>query len=263
MKMQAKNLAKNLGMCGKAVKTYMVVNSPSLMTGAGITGVVATSIAASIATVRTVDTLREMPSATPSEKLTATWTNYIPTALIGGVTIACIFGSNRENNKRIAALASAYSLSEDRFKEYSEKVKEVVGPTKARDIDVAASQSAYSDQPANAKIIETGQGNTIFFDEWSGRKFKSDRMVLENAILRANKDLQDYRDSNGLYFVTINDLYASWGLPEAKGAEDMGWNSFNELIRVKFTPVYDDDGSTVVHYISFENVEPTFEEPRR
>lgn len=263
MKLQVKNLVKNLGMCGKAAKTYMVVNSPSLMTGAGITGVVATSIAASIATVRTVDTLREMPSSTPSEKLTATWMNYIPTALIGGVTIACIFGSNRENNKRVAALASAYSLSEERFKEYSDKVKEAIGPNKARDIDVAAAQNAYSSNSQVAQTVETGHGDTIFFDEWSGRKFKSDRMFLESVILSANKDLQDYRDNNGLYFVTINDIYTMWGLPEGKGAEEMGWNSFGDMVKAYFTPVYDDDGVTVVHHISFDNVEPTFEDPRR
>lgn len=52
---------------------------------------------------------------------------YIPAAILGISTIACIFGANILSKNNQAALASAYAILDRSYKEYRNKVSELYG----------------------------------------------------------------------------------------------------------------------------------------
>jgi len=49
----------------------------------------------------------------------------------GAATIMCVVGSNSINARRVAALASLYSITETALDEYKAKVVETIGETKS------------------------------------------------------------------------------------------------------------------------------------
>jgi hypothetical protein len=54
-----------------------------------------------------------------------TWQRYLPAAIMGGLTIACVIDANSNNLRYNAALASVYSLTELALKENQTKVVKI------------------------------------------------------------------------------------------------------------------------------------------
>ena len=100
------------------VRTSLSRHSPAILMGIGIAGMVTTTVVAVKATPKALRLIEEkkqeldVESLTPVETVKATWKCYIPAAVTGAVSIACLIGSNSVNTKRNAALATAYKLSE-------------------------------------------------------------------------------------------------------------------------------------------------------
>lgn len=55
------------------------------------------------------------------------WKAYVPAAILGGGTIACILGSNALNKKQIASLTAAYMALGKTYQTYRQKVIENIG----------------------------------------------------------------------------------------------------------------------------------------
>ena len=55
------------------------------------------------------------------------WKAYVPAAILGGGTIACILGSNALNKKQIAGLTAAYMALGKTYQEYRRQVAEQIG----------------------------------------------------------------------------------------------------------------------------------------
>lgn len=104
----------------------------TLLTCIGAIGVFATSIMAVKATPKATKLL-EVSEKEKGEKLTKIETikiagpAYIPAAVVGVSTIACIFGANILSKNSQASLASAYALLDRSYKEYRNKVNELYG----------------------------------------------------------------------------------------------------------------------------------------
>lgn len=104
----------------------------TLLTCIGAIGVVATSIMAVKATPKATKLL-EVSEEEKGEKLTKmemvkiAGPAYIPAAVVGVSTIACIFGANILTRHSQASLASAYALLDRSYKEYRNKVNELYG----------------------------------------------------------------------------------------------------------------------------------------
>ena len=100
------------------VRASMKKHSPEILTGTGIAGMIVTTVMAVKATPKALILLEEKKdeyetdTLTPIEVIKTTWTCYIPSALIGGVSILCLIGASSVNLRRNAALATAYTLSE-------------------------------------------------------------------------------------------------------------------------------------------------------
>lgn len=121
-------------------------NSPVILTGLAIVGVISTAYAAYKAGPRADKILEEyrkdMKDCHPNDKETKravvgeTVKKMIPVMappiIMGGTTIACVVGSHSVSSRRIAALSAAYSLSESTVKNLNSKMEEMLGEKKAR-----------------------------------------------------------------------------------------------------------------------------------
>ena len=156
-----------------------------------------------------------------------TWKCYIPTFLVGATTIGCFIGANTINMRRNAALMSLYTFTEASFKKYQEKVIEQIGKNKEEKVRDSLTQDALDEYPLldEGQVILTGKGETLFFDEWSGRYFRSNMETIRRIQNDLNANILGGDD-----LATINSFYDELGLDRIKFGEENGWLSQDKHI---------------------------------
>lgn len=220
-------------------------HSPGILTGIGIVGLLATSVMAVDATPKAMELIREKKEELGVEKLTAaetvkaTWKCYIPAAVTAATSVACIVGANSVNAKRQAALATACTLSETAMREYKDKVVETIGEKKEREVmDAIAKDKIEKNPVSKSEVILTNKGDTLCFDPWSSRYFKSDAEKLRKAV----NDLNYQLINEGC--VTLNDFYYDIGLDETRPGETLGWNiNRGGQVQFRFSSQVAEDGT--------------------
>ena len=100
----------------KGVKRVLRKHSPEILTGIGIAGMIATTVTAVRATPKALQLIdareiKEEKRLSTAEVVKTTWKCYIPAAMTGTLSVACLIGASSVNAKRNAALATAYTLS--------------------------------------------------------------------------------------------------------------------------------------------------------
>ena len=230
-------------------------NSPTILTGTAVVGVVATSVLAVRATPKAIALLEQEKAKgyelLKREKLALVWKLYIPPVLVGASTIACIICSNSINLKRNAVLASSFYFLEESMTRYQDSVKEVLTEKKVQEVEARVAQKSVDDNPvSDAQIFITKGGETLCRDSFSGRYFKSDIETL-----RAVENTLNQRLINGSW-LSINEFYNEVGLDSIKLGDDLGWVPDN-LLQLKFSATLATDGTPciVVDYV----VDPKFD----
>lgn len=203
----------------KDVKLFLSNNSPTILTCASIVGVISTVITASQDTIKAQDILHKSCPRDRKEAAKITWKCYIPTAISAMSTIGCIVGSHYCSSKQKKALTSAYLLSQATLQEYQRKVIERIGKNKERDIQEEVAKGLADRQMPimgptinNLDVIETGHGNSLFYDSVSERYFKSDLMYLQKIENDINRDIMTemYFDWNEILY-RIGQPYKEYG----------------------------------------------------
>ena len=218
----------------KGAEKALKKHSPEILTGIGIAGMIATTISAVKATpkaLRLIDEkeIKENKRLTTAEVVLTTWKCYIPSAVTGALSVACLIGASAVSLKRNAALATAYTISETALKDYREKAVEVVGEKKEQAIRDAIAKDKLTGNPVDDKqIVMTGSGDTLCYDVLSGRYFRSDIEKIRKAINDLNRDMLSEQ------YVSLNDLYYAIGLPDIKLGNDLGWNIDKGYLEVQF-----------------------------
>jgi hypothetical protein len=244
----------------RTVGVFATKNSPTILTGlsvAGLLSTVAMAVSATPKAIRIIDELEDEyvhtgEPVTKKDILKATWKVYAPAAAMGAVTIGCIVGANSINLRRNAALASVYSISEMALKEYQAKVVEKLGADKEKEIrdEIKQDRSRRGQQGGNEVII-TGNSETLCKDALSGRYFTSN----VNSIKRIMNELS-HRLMTDMW-IPLNDVYFELGLETTKLGDTVGWHIDqvgSELIQPEFTTeLTEDDRPCLV--LDF-NVEP-------
>ena len=210
------------------MQTSLSRHSPEILMAIGITGMITTTILAVKATPKAVRLIEEkkneleVESLTPVETVKAAWKCYIPAAVSGAASVACLIGSHSVNAKRNAALAAAYKLSETAFSEYRGKVIETFGDKKERVVRDKVSEKQIKDNPiSKTEVIVTGKGQTLCFEPLSSRYFYSDLEKIKRAENKLNKEIITDPFDTG---VTVNDFYTEIGLPTTATGDGLGWN---------------------------------------
>lgn len=234
------SLSKIMDRAGK----FVINNSPTILTTIGVTGALTTAYLTGRASFKAAEILarseelveelrqdsqEEVPDLTFKDKFEISWKLYIPAAGTAILTVSAIIMANRIGNRRAAALAAAYTLSEQIFAEYKDKVLEKMGETKERKVRDEIAQDRVNKNPVRtSQIIVTGKGDVLCYDSYTGRYFKS---TVED-LRKAQNELNHIVLSS--YYASLTDFYNLIGLPPTAFSDDVGWNS-DELLELEFS----------------------------
>ena len=201
-------------------RKFIEKNSSTILTCIGAAGVVATTALAINATTKAVYILDDAEDEkgeelTTKEKIKTVGPIYIPTILTGTSTIACIFGANILNKKQQAALTSVYTMVNNSYNEYRNKVQDIYGDEADNTIKNEISKQKYKQENIE---WELGCNEVVFFDEYSGRFFKSTMQAVQEAEYKFNRNfaLREYAD--------LNEFYDFLGLERTEEGDILGWS---------------------------------------
>lgn len=223
-------------------------HSPEILTGLGITGMISSVIFSVVATPKAIKAIDEKKKELEKEKLSVketvktTWKFYIPTAVSLATSTACFVGANSVNTRRNAALAAAYSISETALVEYRDKVKELFGENKDKDVKAEiAGDKVVANPPSQNTIIVTGKGDTLFMEAITGQYFRSD---IEK-VRRVENDLN--REMRSSMTMSLNDVLCALGVRHNHKTYDViGWDIDKDPIEFSLIPVIDDTMGVVI-----------------
>lgn len=247
------------------VSKAVVDNSPEILTALGVTGVVSTSYLAGKAAYEARDVIiraefyhpngavREEPIMLPfKQRFKLTWKLYIPAVVSGTASIACMITSNRTSNRRTAAMATAFSLSERAFSEFRETTAEVVGRAKAEAIRDEVARKRIDENPPSSEIILAPSGKVLCCDMYSRRYFHSSVEQLKSYENRINEIL-----NNGSDYVALDDWYDLVGLDYTQQSGIVGWKINRGIMKIELShqAVYSPQGEPCVGYF-FNYLEP-------
>lgn len=250
----------NLARVFKTLQSTVAKHSPEILTGIGIAGMISATVLAVKATPKALSLIEDKKeelrldaedNLTPVETVQTTWKCYIPAAVTGVAAAACLIGATSVNNRRNAALATAYNLSTTALADYKSKVVETIGPRKEREIREAVADEQIKREPVDkSTVIITNTGTTRFYDDISKRRFTSDIETIRRIVNNLNADMLDGDD-----YVSLNTFYYEIGLEPTSFGDELGWNVSRDgrrdgMIRVDFHAKLESDGqpSIVLDY---------------
>ena len=224
---------------GSAIKG----NKSAILTALGITGFIGAIITTAIRSEDAIEALDELDAEIaydcehehiePPSKLEKTWMQtkklapiYAPTIILATFSTACIIGSYRNSRKDILSLSAAYELSEKARRDYMARVKEKIGEKEESKIrDSYYEQLSKESMPESSDdrtIIQTGEGDKLFYDEGTGRFFRASTRWLDHCRNAISHEVfaHDYASANEFADII--------GLPCTTYGNCLGFNS-NDL----------------------------------
>lgn len=236
-------------------------NSPIILSGLAVAGVVATAVLAVRATPKAIKALEEAEIVknswtlaqaaereesvkvddyiplTTVEIVKATWALYLPTAISGVATITCITGSNAIGMRRNIALAGAYTLIDGAFEKYKNEVIEQIGAKKEQTVrDNVLVKEMEQNPPKSSEVIMLGGGDVLCYESLSGRYFRSDAETIRRAANDYNRELLNNR-----MFCDLNLWFDYLGLEPTIMGGALGW-SVERVLDTHFTSHVSPDG---------------------
>lgn len=229
----------------KSTQITLRKHSPEILTGVGIAGMIGTTVMAVKATPKAVALIDErkkeegLEELHPIEVVKTAWKCYIPAAITGAASIACLIKAVSINTRRNAALVTAYNLSKNALEEYHEKVKETIGEKKEKIIHDQIAQDRLEKNPVQSgEVIVTERGTTLCYDAVFGRYFISDMDTIKRAMNEVNRNIFGGCEM----YASLNDFYDELGLDPIDIGYELGWNSDDKCLEVLFSSCIAKDG---------------------
>lgn len=202
----------------QSTKGFCKKNAPTILTSVGAVGVVTTAVLAVKATPKALQQLEvakeeKGDELTRFEKVKVAGPAYIPATLVGVSTIACLFGADRMNKRKQAALMSAYTMLNSAYAEYKDKVNELYGDDANRAVQQAIANDKYEEKEPE------DDGKQLFFDEYSQQFFRATPETVLRAQYEINKEVQVN------FYATLNEYFDIVGLPKTDYGNHLGWSS--------------------------------------
>lgn len=242
-------------------------HAPTILSSAGVVGVVTTTVLAVRATPTVIDEIDafkikmselseediqpEEVVVSPKNLVLLSWKAYLPAAVSGVLTVSAIIFAHKISLQRSAALLSAYTVTDKLYSQYKEKVEEKVGDKKHKEIlDEIAVDSISKDSPNKTHVYRTNEGETLFRDSISGRYFLSDIESVRKSQNDINETIFQVNNAS------LNEFYESLNLNAIEIGDVLGWNTDNPL-RVYFSTALT-DGNKPCIVVMYENM-PAYE----
>jgi hypothetical protein len=231
----------------KRSEAFVGENSSAILTAIGVTGTVTTAYLTGRASFKAAEMIRdtemhlendnghEKTSMDFKERAKTVWPLYIPPVGSGVTTIAAIIMANRIESKKAAAMAAAYGISEQAFREYRDKVVEKLGSTKATQVRDEVAQDKVNRHPVNTReVILAGTGEVLFFDALTGRYFQSTMEDVKAAQNKVNEEVFHHM------YASLTSFYEHVGLPGTAFSDDVGFNT-DYICEVQFSSTISSD----------------------
>lgn len=221
-------------------------NAPNLMFGAGIIGVIGSTVMACKATLTLAEELPAMQEELADirhEQLTnpedhrrnVTYVYgknaarvarlYAPSVLVGTVAIGALTGSHVTLNKRNAGLTAAYAAVNKAYDEYRERVREDIGEDREMDLYRGNEKKEITNDAGKPDVVTV---NNVGKHSPYARLFEeSNRNWVKNAelnrmfILVQQEHLQLQLQTRGHVF--LNDAYDALGMERSREGAVVGW----------------------------------------
>lgn len=226
-----------------AAEKFVTDNSPGILTGLAVAGTVTTAIltgkaAYSTALLLQTDWAEVGGKPTLKQEVGMVWKEYIPAAISGTATIACIIAANHIGSRRTAAIAAAFKLSEQLSEEYKERVVKTLGLQKEEKMRAELAGERMARTPGSEVIIISGP-ECVFFDELSGRYFKNEMETIRKAVNEINYKVNNY------FAASLSDFYEMIGLPRTVFSDEIGWNT-DALLDIEYGTTMLPDGRPAI-----------------
>lgn len=146
------------------------------------------------------------------------WKAYLPAAITGCTSIACVIGGVSTSLRRTAAMATVAKVAETTLKEYSKKVVEEIGEEKEQKIKEKASAAAVEKVKVEDQKLPVHYGEQqLYCDNYTKRVFYATPAQIEKAFGELNVALA----SGDEY--SMNDFHSCFGLDDSPTGEMFGW----------------------------------------
>jgi len=231
-----------------ARKAFLVEkNSPALLFGAGVAGMVGSTVLACRATLKLEDVVdeakgklntahtlvhREYSESDRQKDITLIYVQtsvkvarlYAPAVVLGGLSIAALAESHSILNRRNAALGAAYAALEKGFAEYRQRVVEKYGEEEDRNFRYGTREDEVMVNGKKKKVIRVSEDMPSiyarFFDPLSTSWSKEPEYNL--IFLRCQQNYaNDLLKARGHVF--LNEVYDMLGVPRSKAGAVVGW----------------------------------------
>ena len=222
----------NIGSIVKRAQKATADNAPTILTALGVTGLITTAVLTGKASFKAAEVIatgnknvtayEDGDPLEVREKINLVWKYYIPAAGTAAVSIACIVCANHISTRRTAALASAYSIAQEGFREYREKVLDKIGETKEQEVRDEIAQDRVDKNPPS-EVVFIGQGEVLCLDTYSGRYFMSDM----ESVRKAENDT-NWQILNSDY-ASLTDFWDRLDLDSTSESDNIGWNTDAKL----------------------------------
>lgn len=260
---------------GKA-DVFTKKNSPALLAGAAVVGVLTTVYCAWKAAPKADDILakhkKEMETVKKGDKAAKRAVTketakelvpvVAPTILMAGATCAAIVGSQKINARRIAALSAAYTLSKDMVSDLNEQMLKDFGPKKANAVKDAVFEKKvkeeHTDDIPKRNDLMRKRGLYWCRDYLTGGLFMTNANIINTAITDISTRISSEE------YITLGEF---WDALESAGsigmesirrsaAKDLfGW-TVDDLNRgrldISYRAVLDDDDESPILALEYD-----------
>lgn len=209
-----------------------------IFTGVAMCGTVVTNVVTGMRTLKYKQILDECEGNKPKAFMKTYW----PSMVLGAATMTSMALAEKANLAEIGVLTGACGYLASKAKGLENAVKECLDDE--RQAEVREETVRYVKLPGPS-VEETGRGDVLCLEDYSGRWFRSS----EEAVRRAALEFKKMHD-DGLY-VCFNDLYTLLGIVETKFGYDYGFPANSDYC----------DEQLIIDIDYYEGVTDRFGEP--
>lgn len=219
-------------------------NAPMLLMIAGIGGLAATVISAIKATPLAIDKMddeiarryeegeieyEDLPMSVnksdmayrfeelgPKQIVKSCWKCYVPTVILGALSISAFIGSYKVSTARLTAMTAMYEFTANAYDRYRRNVAKVSPKTDAK--ATKASRDEKVKEISESKFEGVTEGKEVCIDLFTGNVFYSTR----EDVLAAVSKMKD-RFLSGEMFISLNEFYDEVDANHVEVGDDVGW----------------------------------------
>lgn len=231
-------------------------HSPAILFGAGVIGVIGTTVLAARATLKLEEVLEETQENLALAKRTVDSKNpkyseedhkrdvviiytqgvlkvarlYWPTIALGAASIAMLAGSHNILNRRNAALTAAYASIKRGFDDYRKRVEAEIGPDAERRLRHGIDEREIIEETETGpqpKTIQTASKHgrspyARFYSKETAPNSFQPRSDYNLTFLQAQQNMANHRlESRG--YVLLNDIFDGLGMERTPEGCVVGW----------------------------------------